>query len=117
LRTPTPIYSSFSLKITAYARQWWHTSLIPALGRQKQADILSLRLAQSTVSSKTGLHRIPCLENPKNKADKQKTRTIIIKTKNTHTHTHTKVKSKQKTKIQNPAHSIWLRDYHSRLLI
>jgi hypothetical protein len=34
---PTPKYK-ISLKIFDVARQWWHTPLIPALGRQRQAD-------------------------------------------------------------------------------
>ena len=27
------------LRVCTLARQWWHKSLVPALGRQKQADI------------------------------------------------------------------------------
>jgi hypothetical protein len=32
-------YSHF-LKTEMLARKWWHRSLIPALGRQRQADFL-----------------------------------------------------------------------------
>jgi hypothetical protein len=28
----------FIIKIIVDARQWWHTALIPALGRQRQVD-------------------------------------------------------------------------------
>jgi hypothetical protein len=30
------------------AKQWWCTPLIPALGRQRQGDFVSSRLARST---------------------------------------------------------------------
>jgi hypothetical protein len=42
-----------------WVEQWWQIPLIPALGSQKQADILSLRLAWSIdqVSGQPGLHR------------------------------------------------------------
>jgi hypothetical protein len=38
--TPGPIIIIFKLfkKDLFMAGQWWHTSLIPALGRQRQAD-------------------------------------------------------------------------------
>jgi hypothetical protein len=42
-----------------------HTPLIPALGRQKQADLLSLRLAWSAQNS-LGYIEKPCLGNQKN---------------------------------------------------
>ena len=32
-------YSMFSYKIRLQARRWWHTPLIPARGRQRQADL------------------------------------------------------------------------------
>jgi hypothetical protein len=41
------------------AGQWWHMSLIPALGKQRQGDLFSWRPAWSTepVPGQPGLHR------------------------------------------------------------
>jgi hypothetical protein len=32
------VHSFYLLKILFHARQWWHTPLIPALGRQRLVD-------------------------------------------------------------------------------
>jgi hypothetical protein len=32
------VYYPLSEKVLEYSRAWWHTPLIPALGRQRQAD-------------------------------------------------------------------------------
>jgi hypothetical protein len=34
----TDLMPVIQIKIRVLARQWWHTPLIPALGRQRQAD-------------------------------------------------------------------------------
>ena len=59
------------LKNWVLAGQWWHTPLIPALGRQRQADLCDLsRPAWSTrASSRTGSKATekPCLEKKNTK--------------------------------------------------
>ena len=54
-----PASALMETKSLYHARQWWHTPLIPALRRQRQVDLFSLRPAWSTerVLGKPGLHR------------------------------------------------------------
>jgi hypothetical protein len=57
---------------TSSAGQWWRTPLIPALGRQRQADF-SVRGQpdlQSEFQDSQGYTEKPCLEKPKEKEKK-----------------------------------------------
>ena len=59
--------------------RWWHTPLIPALGRQRQWISVSSRPAWFTrASSRTGSKTIvkPCLEKPKKKKKKSQEKAI-----------------------------------------
>jgi hypothetical protein len=52
-----------------FCRAWWHTPLIPALGRQTQVDfwVRGQPGLQSEFQDSQGYTEKPCLEKPKNK--------------------------------------------------
>ena len=78
------------LKIINKAGQWWCTSLIPALGRQRQEKLCEFKTSLVyKVSFRTGSKATekPCLEKPNQ-----------IKTTTTTTTTNTKQNKKQKAK-------------------
>jgi hypothetical protein len=56
-----------TLKIVVSAGWWWHTPLIPALGRQRQADfcVRGQPGLQSEFQDSQGYTEKPCLEKPK----------------------------------------------------
>jgi hypothetical protein len=59
---------------TSVSRVWWRTPLIPALGRQRQADFLVRGQPglQSEFQDSQGYTEKPCLEKPKKKKKKKK---------------------------------------------
>jgi hypothetical protein len=64
-------------KTDFYAGQWWRTPLIPALGRQRQANfwVWGQPGLQSEFQGSQGYTEKPCLEKNKNKqTNKQKTK-------------------------------------------
>jgi hypothetical protein len=79
-------YSKPALNSQWSARQWWRTSLIPALGRQRQADfwVRGQPGLQSEFQDSQDYTKKPCLEKPKKtqKTKKQKTKinklTVIL---------------------------------------
>jgi hypothetical protein len=62
------------VKNTIKARWWWHTPLIPALGRQEQADFLSLQPAWSPelFPGQPRLHKETMSQTKQNKTIKKK---------------------------------------------
>jgi hypothetical protein len=59
-------------KRTGGGRQWWHMPLAPALGRQRQVDLLSLRSAWSTeFQDNKSYTEKPYLEKKKEKERKK----------------------------------------------
>jgi hypothetical protein len=56
------------------AGQWWCTSLIPALGKQRQVDfcVLGQPGLQSEFQDNQGYTEKPCLEKPGKKKKKRK---------------------------------------------
>jgi hypothetical protein len=73
-------------------RAWWRTPLIPALGRQRQADFL-----QSEFQDSQGYTEKPCFEKQKTKKKKKN---------HTHTHTHTQTKTKNNQTNKRNVNSI-----------
>jgi hypothetical protein len=53
-------------KCIAEARQWWHTPLIPALGRQRQGDlgVQGQPGLQNKFQDRQDYTEKPCLKNP-----------------------------------------------------
>jgi hypothetical protein len=91
-----------SLLIKADARQWWHTSLIPALGRQRQVDLEfeatlvyrgSFRTARATqrnpVSKQTNKKQTHKKIRRERLSGAQYKDGVLGSGSHTHTHTHT----------------------------
>jgi hypothetical protein len=74
-------YSDF--KILALSQAWWHTPLIPALGRQRQADfwVWGQPGLQSEFQDSQSYTEEPCLQKPKTKQNKTKQNKKTQKTK------------------------------------
>jgi hypothetical protein len=85
------------LKTSSHYRAWWRTPLVPALGRQRQADFfLSSRPAWSTerVPGQPELHRETLSRKKKQKTHtlytlSYSTHTLHTQAHSVHTHTHT----------------------------
>jgi hypothetical protein len=72
------IYTILKKPRRAESRGWWHMSLIPALGRQRQVDfwVRGQPGLQSEFQDSQGCTEKPCLEKPKRKKKKKKPRNI-----------------------------------------
>jgi hypothetical protein len=57
-----------------YSQAWWHMPLIPALGRQRQADfwVRGQPGLQSELQDSQGYTEKPCLKKPKKKKKEHK---------------------------------------------
>ena len=73
----------FQIKIINISRVWWHTPLIPALGRQRQADfwVQGQPGLQNEFQDSQGYTEKPCLEKNKkqNKTKKKEHQYYDIK--------------------------------------
>ena len=72
--TQTSCFEAKLLKMHISAGRCWHTPLIPALGRQRQADfwVQSQPGLQSEFQDRQGYTEKPCLEKKKTKKKKKK---------------------------------------------
>ena len=70
------IPKSIQLEINIWIQQWWRTPLIPALGRQRQADfwVRGQPGLQSGFQDSQGYTEKPCLEKKEQKDKKHKTK-------------------------------------------
>jgi hypothetical protein len=71
------------------AGRWWHMPLIPALGRQRQADfwVRGQPGPQSEFQDSQGYTEKPCLEKPKNQTKTKQTSEWWLVVKGTCCHT------------------------------
>jgi hypothetical protein len=62
------------LRVLTASRAWWRTPLIPALGRQRQADfwVRGQPGLQSELQDSQGYTEKPCLEKTNKQTNKQK---------------------------------------------
>jgi hypothetical protein len=67
-----------NIKNYSFAGQWWHITLIPAVGRQRQVDfcVQGHPGLQSEFQDSHRITETPCLEKQKNKKKKR----IIVNT-------------------------------------
>jgi hypothetical protein len=68
------VYGKFKHLRTFISQVWWHTPLIPALGRQRQEDfwVWGQPGLQSEFQDCQGYTEKRCLEKPKKKKKKKK---------------------------------------------
>jgi hypothetical protein len=68
------------IKKLSWAGRWWRTPVIPALGRQRQADfwVRGQPSLQSEFQDSQGYTEKPCLEKPKKKKKKRKKEKAVL---------------------------------------
>jgi hypothetical protein len=67
------LHTEWKNRITTVSRAWWHTPLIPALGRQRQVDfwVRGQPGLQSEFQDSQGYTEKPCLEKTNKQTNKQ----------------------------------------------